>query len=102
MGVYTFCFLTVGKRQEYSTICGRCQSTIYFILQESSQKGEIDCPYCARALKIWETYDRKEDQGRILSYPLQGQEKGNGNRQARDEEESISPTQGNQSAPVET
>lgn len=82
MGVYTFSFLTVGKRQEYSTICGRCESTIYFILQESSQKGELDCPFCARALKIWETYDCKD---RIVG-PLSAEKSTQGSQGSGEEE----------------
>jgi len=71
-------------------------------LQESSQRGEFACPFCARALKIWETHDRKEDQGRIRSLSLQEQEEGLSNRQARDEEKSLETTQGDQSVAVKT
>ena len=90
---YTFCFSVFGKRKTYGVECGRCQSTLYFVLQESRENGEMDCPFCSRALKIWEIYDSKEDQERIRRYSLQEQEEGR-TRQAQDKEESPETTQG--------
>ena len=90
---YTFCFLTDTERKVYDIECGKCNATTYFVLQESRQKGEIQCPYCAKELKIWETYDGKESQERIRSLALQEREDGDAWK-AQDKEKGPSTTQG--------